>query len=104
MGDIEGLVMDAALIFALPLALAVGLWWLARATDRHSAEQDAVVRRTYTEDMASSPWIRRKAREIAEEPPDVADDAEASDVILELEETGGFRVPEKPFYQRQSNG
>jgi hypothetical protein len=92
--------MDAAMVFLLPVALAVGLWLMARATDKRAAGQDAAVRRTYTRDVASSPWIRREASELADEPSDATDEPAE---ILELEASGGLPVPKKPYYQQSKD-
>jgi hypothetical protein len=84
--------MDDAMIFLLPVALAVGLWWLARVNNKRAAEQAGAVRRIYTEDQASTPWIPRKSDQDA----DVPTDADEPTDVLELEASGGFRVPKKP--------
>jgi hypothetical protein len=90
--------MDTATMWLLPLALAVGLWWLARATSKRVAGQDADVRRTFTCHKARSPWVRRKSGKPAGEPADATD--ESAD-ILQVEAADDFRVPKKPYDQRQ---
>jgi hypothetical protein len=90
--------MDPATVFLLPVALAVGLWLLARAIAKRAAKHGVTVRRKYPK-RRSSPWIRRKSGKPAGEPPDATD--EPTDV-LEIEASGDFRVPKKPYYLRQS--
>ena len=77
----------AMMMFLLPVALAAGLWWLDRAGDKRDAERAAAVRRTYTNDAARSPWIRREPGG-----PSGAGDIEAAAAILELSSSGVFRV------------
>lgn len=86
--------MDTVMIFLLPVALAVGLWLLARGHDKRDADQAAAIRRTY-KDTTSSPWSRRKSRERSGERPSDGDDDEVA-ATLELSSSGGFRVPKKP--------
>jgi hypothetical protein len=87
-------VMDTAImLLLLPIALAAGLWWLESANDKRAAEQDAVVRRTYTKDIASSPWIQRKSGDLADEAPHAEDDEDAA--VLEHSASGEFRVQNK---------
>lgn len=77
----------AMMMFLLPVALAAGLWWLDRAGDKRDAERAATVRRTYTNDAARSPWIRREPGG-----PSGTGDDEAAAAILELSSSGVFRV------------
>jgi hypothetical protein len=84
--------MDTAMIFALPVVLAVTLWWMARANEKRAADRAAAVRRT--EAMASDPWIRPKPFEPAGEPSSAEDAEDAA--ILELSSSGGFRAFEEP--------
>jgi hypothetical protein len=86
--------MDAVMIFMLPVALAVGLWLLARGHDRRDAGQAAAIRRTY-KDTSSSPWSRPKSRERSNEHPSAGDDDEVA-AALELSSSGVFQVPKKP--------
>jgi hypothetical protein len=93
-------VMDTALtMLLLPVALAAGLWWLDRANDTRPAERNGAVRRTFTDGQARSVWIKRKSGKPAGEPLDATDEPAG---VLELEVSGDFRVPKKPYYQRQS--
>jgi hypothetical protein len=89
------------MMLLLPVALAAGLWWLESANDKRAAEhdavvrwRDAVVRWTYTKDIANSPWIPRKSGDLAAEPSNNAEDDEDEDIaaVLELSASGGFRV------------
>jgi hypothetical protein len=86
------------IIYMALLALIGGMWWMARAKDKRTAEQVAAVRRTYIKDIASSPWIRRKSGELAGERPS-AEDGDGAGDILEIGPLpgggNGFRVPPK---------
>jgi hypothetical protein len=91
--------MDTATMWLLRVALAAGVWWLAGPTSKRAAGRDAAVRRTFTHDKARSQWMRRKSGKPAGEPADAT--VESAD-IRELEASGDFRVPKKPYYLRQS--
>jgi hypothetical protein len=83
----------AIMLLLLPIAVAAGLWWLESANDKRAEEEDAVVRWTYTNNIANSPWIRRKSGDLADEPSTAEDDEDAAE--LEHSASGGFRVENK---------
>jgi hypothetical protein len=75
----------AEMLFLLLVAVGLWLWRLDYVNDKRAAEQ-AAVRRRYPR----SPWISPDAHERPDEPYDAT---EETGEILELEASGGFRVP-----------